>query len=87
MQQKHDIWKIGLLEKTKFHTRDCNKKHKITHTRLQKNTKLHTRKQKITYQAIEKTIELCTQKHKIANQIAAKNNKKITYQIATKITI
>jgi len=48
---------------------------------------LHTRKQKITYQATEKTIELRTQKHKIANQIAAKNNKKITYQIATKITI
>jgi hypothetical protein len=60
----------------KIHTWDCNKKHKITHTKLQKNTKLHSRKQKITYQAIEKTIELHMQKQKIVNQIVAKNNQK-----------
>jgi len=48
---------------------------------------LHTKKQKITYQATKKPIELRTQKQKIANQIATKNNKKITYHIAAKITI
>jgi hypothetical protein len=48
---------------------------------------LHTRKQIITYQTTEETIEVRTQKHKIAHQIAAKNNKKITYQTAAKIAI
>ncbi len=67
---------MRLQQKTQNHTRQTIEKQRIAHQK----TKNHI-------PSYRKNIELRTQKHKITNQITAKNNKKITYQIATKITI
>jgi hypothetical protein len=56
LQQKHDIWKIGLLEKKQKFTHEIATKNSKSHTPDYKKTQNCTRKQKITYQATEKKL-------------------------------